>query len=515
MTGAVTSHRRGCPPVLALAAVLAWVVVLITVCDLTGRFDNHPGTRPAQGKVAVHTAADSGDWRLGSVGPAHAIEGYADRVSARPGEVFRLFVSTTAPSFTVAAYRMGWYGGRQAHLVWHSPRLLGRVQAAPRRIPGLNTVTTAWQPSAMVATRGWPEGDYLLKLVSSAGFGRYIPLTIRSTSARGKVVLVNAVTTWQAYNTWGDYSLYTGPKGFADRARAVSFDRPYDGSGADQFFAYEQPLVALAEKMGLPLAYATDIELATKPQLFQGARAVIFLGHDEYWSSTMRTNATRIRDAGTNLAFLGANEIYRHIRLEPTALGADRLVVCYKSAAEDPSYSTDPHETTQSWRYPPFPQPENVLTGTYYQCNPATAPLVIYDPKAWMFAGTGVRRDSVFPGLVGSEYDRVVADPTTPHPIQVLSHSPITCRGQADYADAAYYSVASGAGVFATGTLNWVCALGTGCGKDGPDQAGRAFVTRVTENVLQVFSHGPAGRTYPARDNTAAVGVRANIDYPS
>jgi hypothetical protein len=40
--------------------------------------------------------------------------------------------------------------------------------------------------------------------------------------------LVNENTTWHAYNRWGGTSLYRGPTGFADRAYAVSLDRPID-----------------------------------------------------------------------------------------------------------------------------------------------------------------------------------------------------------------------------------------------------------------------------------------------
>jgi hypothetical protein len=55
---------------------------------------------------------------------------------------------------------------------------------------------------------------------------------------------------WQAYNQWGDYSLYKGPDGRREtRSRAVSFDRPYQQamSGAGQFLQFELPAVRVAE----------------------------------------------------------------------------------------------------------------------------------------------------------------------------------------------------------------------------------------------------------------------------
>ena len=125
------------------------------------------------------------------------------------------------------------------------------------------------------------------------------------------MVLVNAVTTWQAYNLWGGRSLYEGPGGFDGRSRKVTFDRPYDTSGARLFLDFERDAIEVAERSGVPLAYLTSLDL--RPGVLDGARAVVSLGHDEYWSPGMRAAVTRARDNGTNLAFLGANAVYWRI----------------------------------------------------------------------------------------------------------------------------------------------------------------------------------------------------------
>ena len=65
-------------------------------------------------------------------------------------------------------------------------------------------------------TDDWPEGSYLLRLDAESGAQRFVPLTIRSAGTAGKVVLKNAVATWQAYNGWGGYDLYHGPGGIND-----------------------------------------------------------------------------------------------------------------------------------------------------------------------------------------------------------------------------------------------------------------------------------------------------------
>jgi hypothetical protein len=450
-----------------------------------------------------------------AIGPPTAIQGYTDQVSVTSGQSFKLYVSTTAPQFTATAYRFGYYGGVDARQVWQSPETKGRLQTATVFDQATKMIACAWTPSLTVDTAGWPEGDYLIKLVASNGIGeRYVPITVRSTVTTGRIILVAGVTTWEAYNGWGGYSLYGGPRGHSDRSRVVSFDRPYDDYNAHDgdglFFQFDQALVSFAEQHDLPVAYETDLELETHPELFRGAAGIVADGHDEYYSLQMRASLAAARDSGTNLAFLGANAIYRHIRWAASPLGADREIICYKEAPTDPMYSIDPTQTTQNWRDGPDPRPENALTGALYQCNPVNAPYVVYDPGNWIFAGTGVTAGSSFPGLVYPEYDRVVDIVTTPHPIEILSHSPLTCSGHTGYQESAYYTVASGAGVFDAGTMQWVCALGTQCYPVTVTPAGQAFVRAATLNLLTAFARGPVGKIHPATDNTAADHVPGN-----
>jgi N,N-dimethylformamidase beta subunit-like protein len=514
----VTCRLRA--PTARTAAVRAAGVVLAmalpaTGCTLMGGHPSPPAgrtaSRPKGGAALPFPAAENRkpgtrSWYITHPGTPGAIEGFADRASVLPGEPFRLYVSTTSGSFGVQAFRVGWYQGDRARLVWRSGRVAGHVQAAPRITRATRTVTAPWRPSLTVATKGWPPGAYLLRLTAASGAQRYVPVVVRSPSTAGAVVLLLGVTTWQAYNLWGGYSLYDGPGGVADRAYAVSFDRPYDGSGAGLFLAFDQAPISLAEHTaGVPLAYETDVDLAANPALLRGARAVISLGHDEYYSASMRAALLHARDAGTNLAFLGANAMYRHIRLASSPLGPDRIEICYKDATIDPRYATDKAATTQNWRDPPDPRPESVITGVFYECNPVSAAYVVYDPGSWIFAGTGVRKGTSFPGMVGPEYDRVNPAVPFPRPLQVLAHSPLTCNGVSTYSDSAYYTVPSGAGVFASGTMRWVCAMRVPHCGHGVSRAAKRFVDRATQNLLRAFAAGPAGRAHPAHSNLGKV----------
>ena len=183
----------------------------------------------------------------------------------------------------------------------------------------------------------------------------------------------------------------------------VSFDRPYDREqGAADFFAEEQPLLSYAERLGLPLAYLSSVDLDLDPQALDGARAVVSEAHDEYWSPGMRAVLTRARDRGVNLAFLGANEIYRRIRLGSSPLGPDRIEVNYRNPREDPLYGVNNALVTANWPAPPAADPESSLTGQVYACASAPAPLVVTDPDGWIWAGTGARPGMRLPNLIGA-----------------------------------------------------------------------------------------------------------------
>ncbi|MBM9506373.1 hypothetical protein ITX44_17795 [Streptomyces sp. KK5PA1] len=421
-------------------------------------------------------------------------------------------MSTTAPGFRVSAFRVGWYGGAQARLVWQSDRVAGRTQQRPKLAVDTRTITADWEPSLQVRADGWPEGAYLLRLEAENGNQRYVPLVVRSVSAVGRTLLMHAPATWQAYNTWGGYSLYEGRDGtYTHRALAVSFDRPYDSNGAEKFMVYERALVVLAERLGIPLAYTTGVDVHLAHSVLRGATAAIALGHDEYWTPEQRRYVAQARDTGTNLAFLGANTCYRRVRLEMAPTGAVRTVVCYKTDYPvDPYLIDHPTMATTDFRHRPGADPESSLTGVIYEGYPTDAPYVVEQPDHWVFEGTGVRRGDSFDHLVGVEYDRVTPDFPTPKPIEIVAHSPLVCNGRHSHADSAYYTVPSGAGVFASGTMRWVEGLMAGTHDDGRDHGmdarTRAFVTRTTENVLRAFAQGPAVKHRPApTDNVGTV----------
>jgi hypothetical protein len=263
-----------------------------------------PKNRPTHHGIELPTAGwlmaenrlpGTNAWVVGSVPIPHSIEGYPDHVSATKGDTVALHVSSTAPTFHVEAYRMGWYQGYGGRLIWKSAPTPGHVQPIPGPSPTVNTIECNWAPSVRFdVTSQWPPGNYLLKLVGSNGQQKLMPFIVRDDASTSAIVVQNSVTTWQAYNLWGEYSLYYGVAGsgqsYETRSRIVSFDRPYGladkdwADGAGDWLGNDYPFVMLAEKLGLDVTYWSDLDFAANPDLLKRHRMLVSLGHDEYWS---------------------------------------------------------------------------------------------------------------------------------------------------------------------------------------------------------------------------------------
>lgn len=454
-----------------------------------------------QGTTDWHIPDDKAMWAK--------IEGFSDNPSINIGDPLALHVSTRAGLWQVSAYRIGNYNKAGGRLVWRSEPQRGVDQGGPVvQQPG-ETWTAPWKESLKIQTdANWPPGQYLLRLESNDGGAAFVPLTIRDDKSNSDLIVQSAVATWQAYNGWGGASVYTGKR---TRADIVSFDRPYTGNGSAEFLGREFEMIYFIEGLGLDVSYWTDIDLHARGELAMNHRAIVIPGHDEYYTVQMRKNLETARDAGVNIGFFGANNVYRRIRLSDGPLGANRMLTNYRDASRDPYKGKNDAEVTTSFRESPAANPESSLTGSYYECNPVDADWVVGDASLWMFEGSGFKNGDRVPHMVGNEYDRVTQGVPTPANISILAHSPVNCRGNNSYADTTWYTTDSGAGVFTAATFQWEPTLITDCpnGIDTPNTSNRCRILKVTENILRAFAAGPAGKAHPSVSNLSKFNMSA------
>ena len=552
-------RRRGTCRPGALLAARPVLVALVALAAPWARLSAAPGTATAAQTTAKAAARGprlsygvrarwvveqnslpgTTAWEI-APGRAGGISGFASSTYAVEGEEVTLYVSTRARSFRVDAYRMGWYQGKGARLVWRSRDLEGRRQPACTRAASTNMVACDnWAPSLRFeVTARFVQGDYLLELVGSGGQRSYVPLTVADLESRSAYLVKNDVYTWQAWNDYGGYDFYAGrgtcPPGvypLCSRARVVSFDRPYAyGDGAGDFLGSEYPLVRLVEEHGLDVSYATDQTVQQHPGILLRHRALLSLGHDECWSLAERNAADAAEARGVNIAFFGASAILRHVRLEASPLGPDREEVDYRDSAADPlDGKGNPLEVTgNTWASPPANWSEVGMVGEQYAgyLDPGAAPrplVVAAGVPSWFLRGTRLSAGSAVPGVVAADFDEY--DPAYhPADLEILAHSPIPL-GQAvsdvgeaagaAWADTTYWTdPASGAGIFDSGTTAWIPALSPCPAASLAGAAGRpgsskscpaAVMARLTGNLLALFGQGPAGRVAPAVSNLAKV----------
>jgi hypothetical protein len=482
----------------AVGAFVAGVVVAVFVAQGVASRSSEPlpsgappvvrRADPSNPIVIENRRPGTPTWRIGREAGS-SLQGFAGATSIRPGNDLPLYVNTRYRLFSVRVFRMGWYGGDQARLVWFRRGVPGTKQPPATVDRETNMVETDWTPSLSIPVGDdWTTGAYLVKLVAPEGQASFVPFTVREGEHRAPIVFQSSVTTWQAYNKWGGHSLYLGfgPDGremASKRAVVVSFDRPYSGAGASDFLGLELPLISWLEEVGYDVGYATDIDTHADPDLLRARRAFLSLGHDEYWSTRMRNHVEEALDSGVNLAFFGANAMFRHIRLERSPIGPHRREVNYRSAITDPITDTDPSQATVSWRDPPLRKPEDAILGAMYECNPVKGDLVVRDATTWLFDGTALSRGDRITGLLGPEYDRVFPNRSHPERIWVLFRTPVFCGGASSVQDTTFARFPSGAGVFNAATSNFLCAFHAGCEGAPADER----IQRLVRNLMDVY----------------------------
>ena len=448
------------------------------------------------------------DWILTKPSPGDSfhfrfIEGYSWTTSTISSSTIYFSVSTSDPSFRADVYRMGWYGGAGARLMQSIIHIAGHLYPLPKPDKQTGLIMCNWPIAFTIyIPPAWTSGIYLIKLTSSSGYQAYIPFVLRDTRA-SDFVFVHSVTTDEAYNDWGGTSLYHDYTNTlaSKRALKVSFDRPFIRDyGAGQFFWWEYPMIRWLEKNGYDVSYIDDVIEHEYPASLLTHKAILIVGHDEYWSQEIRNGIETAVNAGVNLGVFGGNDGYWQIRFEPRQTNTysipDRIEVCYKDAKLDPLNDLDDSRVTVRWRDLPVNRPEQMLlgsmTGGAMSSYFTPFPWVVNDPSNWIFSGTNLKKGDSVPGIVGAEYDKVYPDiPSTPYEV-ILSISPVVDgSGKKDISNSIMYSLSNGPIVFNAGTFDWSWGLDDFTPKfsifNQRPKASSAAIQIITSNILRKF----------------------------
>jgi hypothetical protein len=268
---------------------------------------------------------------------------------------------------------------------------------------------------------------------------------VRDDAGSSDLLFQTSDTTWQAYNSYGGNSLYTGSP--AGRAYKVSYNRPFNNRGNvnSWLFDAEYPMVRWLESNGYDVSYFTGMDSDRSGSLIQRHRVFLSVGHDEYWSGAQRSNVEAARAAGVSLAFFSGNEVFWKTRWEPSVDGSNtpyRTLVSYKETHAnrviDPA---DPPVWTGTWRDPRWSppadggRPENALTGTIFRVNGSRADTVAVpsaEGKMRFWRNTSVAAlapgqvATLASGTLGNEWDEDADNGSRPAGLVRLSLTTVT-----------------------------------------------------------------------------------------
>ena len=415
-------------------------------------------------------------------------------------------------------------------VVGDDPR--GSAQPPCRLTAGINLVSCAdWHRSfSVVLTHAFVQGDYLFKLVASGRDQAYVPLTVWSPSSRATYLIMNRTFTEEGWNAFGGYSYYQGvgpctlgspAYPVCNRARVVSFDRPYDtGDGV----------------VGLPRR-----RVPARP-LLRGARARRRLRHRRDGRraprASCRTTGSCSRSATTSPGPTPSGWVSSAPSAPASTSSSSAPPRCCATCASSPRRSarTDMRSTTatrartrstargsamevtgNTWSSPPTDWSAEPFVGEVYSgyLEPGLSAGVRRRRRALLgLRGHGAARRlraatrhrerhrprRRVPGhAVEPDGPRALAHPAVQGVHEPGDLGPVHLLGHDLLHGPAGATPGSSTRATTTGSTRWATRVGA------PRPCASAELQRITGNLLWRFGQGPAGLTRPSRSNLGGI----------
>ncbi|HEY3609045.1 MAG TPA: DUF4082 domain-containing protein [Pseudonocardiaceae bacterium] len=492
--GRMTALRGIAVNLIVSAGLVTTAIVVPTLVLGTPAAAASPCTAPVVNPVACeNTQAGTPNWQVNTDDPS--ITGFTTDISSTAGGTVQFKVNTTASAYQIFIYRLGYYGGVGARQV--ATLAVNTHTTQPACKSDATTLMTDCGNWAVTATWNVPttavSGLYYAALHrNDDGSENEMAFVIRNDSSHSDVLFQTSDETWEAYNSYGNGSLYTGTgPGTNGATWAVSYNRPLSGEGDENFiFNAEYPMLFFMEQQGYDLSYTTDADTARRGNLITNHKVFMTVGHDEYWSNEQRANVQAALDAGVNAAFLTGNDVYWKTQFNNSIDGSNtawRTVTVYKDTLV--SQKIDPTNVWMgTWRDPRFSppsdggRPENALLGQIFQVNgyrsdSMQVPAAYGKMRLWRNTPlTSMAAGSTYtfqPGTLGYEWDTVQDNGFQPAGVAKLSSTTVNLNGNyllenygdlflpgtathnlTEYRDAVSHSL-----IFAAGTVQWAWGL--------------------------------------------------------
>ncbi len=461
--------------------------------------------------------------------PIDPFAGYVSDRSVLPGESVGFCVSSQLGPFAISIYRLG--------LNQTPMGAVAGLSAAPEPLPIGRTaykVGAQWpQCGSFVIPESWETGVYVGRVAipastlpvgagdeanaqrtsrkqnlrptfpSSASPSLDLPFVVRALqTARRRILLAISDNTYEAYNYWGGRSLY----GYGIGGQMM-WDCPNVGSSLTYGFrvsfqrataaffpqyqpqnkwkTWELPFLQWLDRQGIEVDICTESDLHVRPDVIDGYRLLVIVGHSEYWSGPMRDTVENFTKSGGNVAFFAGNVCWWQVRFDDS-----NTMVCYKWREFDPASKSAAtlSTTTVNWEVDYLNRPETRMTGVRWSNvipDPGAGLQFQVDcPDHWVFANTGLSKGQGF-GLYANNSLSVVSgetdcqQPDSPPNFQKLAYA--TDGEFGEVATMGVFSPINGLDqfrgvVFTAAVMNWTLGLSQDGGWNPMDQ--------ITRNVL-------------------------------
>ena len=246
----------------------------------------------------------------------------------------------------------------------------------------------------------WSTGYYKARFTSPDGGVSWLSFVVknRTPGSVSKLVFQPPFDTSQMYNPWGGKSAYTYNSSNGIKAEVVSMRRPSEiryGNGNDLMLGVVE-FIRWAESRNIALEYLAGDDLHASSGVLSPYKAFVTVGHDEYWSQSMRDELDRFIDAGGNAAIMSGNTMWWRTHKVTDQYGQALGLLKGKrtSGTDEANWFEFDNET-------------RTIGASYFKggyVNHQTQPTLInedytiYQPSHWAFEGTGATQGAKFGG---------------------------------------------------------------------------------------------------------------------
>jgi len=398
--------------------------------------------------------------------------------------------------------RVGWYGGSGARMVWDSGPIKFRHRNTPTLRNATRTIETRW-PTTTSFDIGpdWVPGLYLVASVNRAGkMENVAPFILRSNPQDSKLLLIHSTLTWAAYNSFGGHSAYSAKiNGIVERSQVASFDRPYAGSAINHIDRDAIAFVQYLESTGLNVDQVADTDINNSPSIAAKYNGIIFSGHPEYMTRTEFDTVSAVRNLGTNIAFMGANNAFWQSRVEASPTGPDRRLVIYRDQLIDPQ--TDWQKVTIPFLDRRINTPPSLLTGEKTAGVHVMGSMKAVGVPHWL----NIPKNSTLAGWPpNSEIDSIASGEAVPPKIHLIFSGKFELVNPTPGALALnrsltgqtiWFTAPSGSATFVSGINYWPCETSYTCSEGTVNDATRFLLQSITSQVLTLWQTKAVGKS--------------------